>query len=115
MVKIFENATDGEIGWVAGLFEGEGCITIQYGKYPEPRTVYPYVTLKMSDKDVVQRFYKIVGRGSRYTQERPSPRKDMYEWNLFPRAEVQEFIAIIWPYLGERRRARATELKISPA
>jgi len=51
-------ATPEEIAWAAGLFEGEGCITMTSG--------HAVLRLSNTDEWVVRRFAEIVGRGVVY-------------------------------------------------
>jgi hypothetical protein len=112
MAKMFENTDGYDIAWVAGLFEGEGCIARPTHKRTRKDT-YTKVQLGSVDRDIIARFDIIVGAGSIYESTLPSG-KQWYEWNITNIPEVKEFIAVIWPYLGERRRAKATELDLAP-
>jgi hypothetical protein len=53
-----------ELGWVAGLLEGEGCFfvntsgTPQYGPY-----AYARVAVCMTDRDVLERLQEVTGIG----------------------------------------------------
>jgi hypothetical protein len=78
-------ATDSEIAWAAGLFEGEGSCygTVRSDRYNTRRI---RMNLRMTDQDVVERFAKVVGVGSVYgpiQHVRASDGvrlKDVYEW-----------------------------------
>lgn len=96
--------TDLELGWAAGLFEGEGCLTISSGTIPRAK-------LRSTDEEVVRQFHRIVGFGR--VREEPyflkNGHKMQWEWYALKR-EVPDVIALLYPLLGERRRARADEL-----
>jgi hypothetical protein len=66
-----------EVAWAAGLFEGEGCLTITSGQ--------PVMRLNSTDEDAPQRFYEIVGAGKVYG---PYPRKPPRKPVLFGREYV---------------------------
>lgn len=109
---MFENTDVGDIAWVAGLFEGEGCITISRNNNPT-NNLYPRIWLAMVDKDIIARLDIIVGAGTIYTSYLKSGKRE-YKWGLHSKPEIIEFIATVWPYLGERRRAKAIELGLAP-
>lgn len=103
-----------DIAWAAGLFEGEGCFYFGHRNLQ--------ATLQMTDADVVDRFEKIMGFGSRRIVEgghRSDRRgyknewKPSYRWSARNFHHVQAIIAMFWPYFGERRRARAKELLLA--
>src|SRR5437660_7917080 len=86
--------------WLAGLFEGEGCISFT-GKSSV------CVTIKMSDRDVIERCRTVSGVGRIYGPwPRPSG-KPMWEWNVYPVEDVERLLQALLPWLGERRRAKA--------
>lgn len=89
--------------WAAGLFEGEGCLTLSNGRDP-------HAQLKMTDRDVVERFRVVMGFGSLHVHG-PSGlgRKPQWQWDTSTQG-TQALIAMFWPWLGERRRARAKEI-----
>jgi hypothetical protein len=105
--------TTQDIAWAAGLFEGEGCITL-WQKTPESRS-YPRIELGSSDEDVVRRFNDVIGGGKvlgPYTRaghpDRPT-RKPMW-FSRRVGASAREALALLAPYLGERRTARMHEV-----
>lgn len=101
-----QSSTD--IAWAAGLFEGEGCFSAGYR--PSGKA-YVVAVLSMTDRDVVDRFMAIVGCGAIYL--RPDARwnhQDTYMWRVQEAVQVRKVIAMLLPYLGERRRAKALEV-----
>lgn len=102
-------ATPAEWGWAAGLFEGEGSIIVQRHS-PAVR-----LSLKSTDEDVVRRLWAIAGGKMygpyAYIFKDGHARKPFWVWH----AELSQVNAIMlqfWPWLGERRRARALEAGI---
>ncbi len=97
---------DMEIAWAAGLFEGEGSISI-----PREETGFQSLRagLGMTDFDVVARFQDVirVGRCRPYREERPHW-KALMQWTACG-AEAVSAVVLMLPYLGERRTARAVE------
>lgn len=101
-------ATDAEIAWAAGLFEGEGCFHIT--KTPYGGKV-PVLSIQMTDRDVLEKFQRIVDSGRvSGPNVRPHPRKPIYKIDVAERASVKRVTAAFLPWLGERRKARALEI-----
>lgn len=96
------SAATTDLAWAAGLFEGEGCFSFQ------PKA--PRAMLSMSDEDVVRRFHQTVGIGSVHQTKRREGRKDLWTWTAAGFPSFQYIVALLWRWLGTRRRARAREL-----
>lgn len=105
-------ATDLEVAWAAGLFEGEGTITVSHQKgragFAQPR-----LKLSMTDEDVVRRFAAIVGCGSvreaRFDLIQEHWKKQ-WCWYVGNRHEVFATLSLLLDWLGTRRRDRAEEV-----
>lgn len=100
-------ASETEIAWAAGLFEGEGCFYLRHshGK------AYLALTIWMKDKDVIDRFAVLFGLGptSRTRQAKPHWSKqwglDIYGVRALTIAELLE------PHLGDRRSAKLAAIR----
>lgn len=95
-----------DIAWVAGVFEGEGCIRARKGNYGAQ------VSIRMDDQDVIARIHAIMGFGNFYDiQERRSSGRvvTQYNYQIASAEHVIAFLAAVWKYLGARRRAKAAE------
>lgn len=102
------------IAWAAGLFEGEGSIFLVNQKRSNGKTYsYPRMELKMTDKDVVEKFKKVVVFGNIHYKDVPS-RKDNHKvswcWQLTEKELCERVLSSFWPYLGKRRRAKIIDL-----
>ncbi len=108
-------STDAEIAWAAGLFEGEGSFTIQRHKKHSARQgcIVEYAgmgaTLQMTDKDVVERFARILtpvhaGHVREYCHDRPGA-KPLFHWSCKSAEGVCKVIVAFYPWLGARRQA----------
>jgi hypothetical protein len=91
--------------WAAGLFEGEGCIKLH--KVREHRQAYLEVT--STDFDTVERFAAVFDLKVSKPYDR-APWKSSYKVNTGRFETVQAMIVAMWPWLGQRRRARALEV-----
>lgn len=95
---------DAEWAWAAGLFEGEGCISI-VGRRVQ-------LSLNMTDEDVVRRLHCVVGVGAVYgpLQPRMAHYKPQWRWTVSSRADVALVLSMFWPWLGDRRKTKAREI-----
>lgn len=93
-------ATEIEIAWAAGLFEGEGYIV-----FPKGNSVK--LGLEMTDEDVVRKFRNIVACGT-FTGPKQRPnRKPIWTWYINERDQVRNLIERFIPHLGRRRLEKA--------
>jgi hypothetical protein len=96
-----------ESGWLAGLFEGEGYITVRTDT-KRPRIL---LGLSMTDEDVVRRFAQAIGVGTvrgPYAQ-RGLGTKPTWRWTITTRTGSEAVLNRLWDGLCSRRRAKATE------
>lgn len=85
--------------WLAGLFEGEGCIT------RSPTGVR--LQIAMTDRDVIERVDTLFPMTNGiYHRSFVSERKDMYVWEITRAETVRKVLAAIGPHLGQRRTAK---------
>lgn len=99
-----------DIAWAVGLFEGEGCI--MFFKQKHHVLTHVRLALAMTDKDVVDRFCRIVECGKvSPEQRRPKPNhKSVYVWQISNRHDVERILLAFRPWFGERRTAKADAL-----
>ncbi len=103
--------TDLELGWVAGLFEGEGSIVLT--KVKNRKDSYRVMCVVSStDKDVIESFTKIVNFGKMNGPYKPSDsgRKLRYTWDVQNQKECLKFLKLILPQLHSRRSVKALEV-----
>lgn len=99
-----------DIAWFAGIFEGEGCFTIE--KNGNTRLI-----VGMCDKDIIDRIKAMfpIHQNKAPVQPKPvQPRynqpKIRYTWCVSDPGEVKRITELILPWLGERRTAKANEV-----
>jgi len=98
-----------DVAWAAGLFEGEGSITLNRGK--------PVVQLRNCDKEVITRFRRALRLGKIYgpyvnrsaAARDGYPRKDYFAW-MARGDEFRIAVEMMWPWLSRRRQLRAVEV-----
>ena len=87
-----------DIGWIAGLIEGEGSIL-----YMKHNTI---VNVSMTDEDVIRSIVDRLQIGSvvgPYRRDIPN-RKPIWRWHIGDRRSVARLLLAIYPLLGNRRR-----------
>jgi len=92
-----------ERAWAGGLFEGEGCFSLSRGLHPNAQ-------LRMTDEDSVRRFAAAVGVGRITGPYSQKGHKLTWAWTVHSFENVQYIGALLWPYLGARRRRRFAEV-----
>ena len=103
-----------EIAWLAGLYEGEGCLSYTRSRPRGRWNVY----LGMTDMDVVYRFRELVGWPGQIGIVRrgllpgyPENYKTMYRITFGGVSRVTEFTDTLYAQLGQRRRMRIDEFR----
>lgn len=97
-----------EIAWAAGLFEGEG----HCGLAPQRNRDLPTarMELSMTDRDVVERFARVIGYGTVHVNQRPTRNdKPVYRWSISGERAI-EVALLLLPHLGTRRSKRIGEV-----
>ena len=99
-----------DIAWAAGLFEGEGTI------YFNNATSEYKLGLKMTDEDVMEKFFSIVEVGNLYGPYTPKDkklngenRKDFWLWQCWRPSDVRVILKLLLPYFGKRRVEKTIE------
>ena len=106
-----------ELAWAAGLWEGEGCFTNHKARNPTRKDgytnciIYPCASITMTDKDVLDRFVRIIGFGKvngPYFDKR-GKRKPKYQWGVVSK-EAYKLIEMFRPFMLSRRLAKIEEV-----
>ena len=94
-----------KLAWAAGFFDGEGWAN-RSGRSVQSR-------INQSDNDgvpeVLIRFQRVVGCGRLHGPVREEGRRDLYYWDASSRIDVERVATLIWPWLGEVKRAEFLE------
>lgn len=88
--------------WVAGLFEGEGCISTYKGK----RVV---VVIQMTDLDVLEKVQENFGGKILKLKERRAHWKQIYSWRISKTSKACDFLETIKQFLCSRRTEKVNE------
>lgn len=105
-----------KLAWAAGVFEGEGCFSLATRSDRSESKPQACAVLRMTDEDIVHRFYEIIGVGS-VSRHEPSSggTKPFWQWSARGHDSVLRVVTMLWPWLGMRRRFRAEEVVINCA
>jgi hypothetical protein len=96
-----------ELAWAAGLFDGEGSISLagplgrRYASLELPQSS------AMAVPSTLVRFRAAVGAGfvnGPYPPRSPWSRLPQFRWSLGARAQVARVLLILWPWLSEAKR-----------
>lgn len=101
-------------GWVAGIIEGEGSITVHSFEKIGNVYTYPLVKVAMTDEDVIRRLHEWTGLGRVSGPFSPPSRgsnKPHWDWNVNRIAHVEALFSMLWPLLGGRRREQVVRVR----
>jgi hypothetical protein len=102
-----------ERGWVAGLLEGEGCFIVvkeSFKRKDGTHQLAPRVQLKMTDRDVVERFANLVEYKNKITTFYPKGNhKPTYTVVIRGNLAI-ELMLVVRDLMGERRRQKIDEI-----
>jgi hypothetical protein len=94
--------SEAEIGWLAGILEGEGTFLSGQG-------IGIHVT--MTDLDIIERLQAVTGLGHIYVLAlKKEHYKQSWCWAVQRRAHIRHVITAVPPWLGTRRTIAAIRL-----
>jgi hypothetical protein len=103
------DSRDANFMWAVGIFEGEGTFATRGLRAGGA------MRLRMTDRDVVERFAQIVGCGTVYGPYAQQGRKPIWMWACQRKDELEPLVVRMLPWLGIRRQEAATHLLVSLA
>jgi len=97
-----------EIAWAAGLFEGEGSVSLhtRNGKVEGLS-----VDINMTDEDVLLKFKKIIGYGVINGPYQRGKNKPHWQVRVHAYEDALRVINMLYPYMGSRRMSRMDEVR----
>lgn len=101
----FDNElTVGDAGWLAGLIDADGTITVRRTQQPQMRapTFEGIIAVEQEDRAAVERAHAITGRGAICTINH-SGCKPMYRWTASTQ-QARWIAERIWPWLRIKQR-----------
>jgi hypothetical protein len=111
----YHRLSDLELGWAAGLLEGEGIFTIKKGKRKYGSSCTPAVRVVSTDRDVIDRRHELVPAGGvREPTRKTKGGKQTYSWSLQNTEAVLVLLVVAFPLMGEGRQNRLREILSHP-
>jgi hypothetical protein len=101
---------DNELAYAAGLFDGEGSISLT--RHRSNRWPSPQVAVASTDYEVLEWFRAHFGGNIVMKQPRASSHSVSYDWRLTDRRAL-EFLKLIRPYLVIERKIRRIDLLLN--
>lgn len=99
--------SDFELGWVAGLIEGEGSFTIKKTRRKNGFSCQPQLRVSMTDEDVIRRLASLIPIGNVLRAGRKTKGgKDVWMWSLTNSQALIDLMIALRLLMGERRRKR---------
>jgi len=95
-----------DIAWLAGLIEGEGCISWN-GKRDGYGT--PQIQVSMSDRDVVERMATLLESSLRGPYDKGPGNKQQWSTSICGRNAIG-WLMTLFPFFGERRRYKTKQV-----
>ena len=93
--------TETDKAYVAGLFDGEGCVGY-YNANPNP-TDTPYchasVVITMTDESIIRWVQQLFSVGHVSIAKKPQDRRTAYQWQISKKDQVRYILSTIRPYL----------------
>lgn len=100
-----------QLAWAGGLFEGEGGWSQQvYTTTKGINRYYPRANLVSSDLDILEKFQTTVGFGKISPKRTNIGTKCMWVWQTSSVEQTVALCAMLWEWLGSRRRSRIREI-----
>lgn len=100
--------------WAVGLFEGEGCISVHWGRggsrHLHVRYAEASLQIGMTDEEPIRGFHRVVGFGTVVYAHAPSHQrrgaKPLWCWRVRGKY-ARELLAWLYPFLSPRRQEQA--------
>jgi len=96
--------SDLDIGYIAGLLEGEGCFSLRLQGSPR-------VVIGMTDEDTILKIPALLGIG--YVSGpycKGQGRKDVWEWHVGGYKAVARLLLAVYPLMSKRRQQKIYEV-----
>ena len=93
--------------WAAGFFDGEGwASSARYSRRHGGMTSSPMIGVGQAEPELLERFLSIVGVGR---VSGPTP-QGMFAFKAHGLEKVERIAALLWPWLGSRKRQQITRV-----
>lgn len=100
-----------DYAWAAGFWDGEGCVFFSRIRRVAPRQneFYSHISARVTQKDrrILDRFAALFPFGSVHPTLDRKHDRTYWEWRISKVADLEPFLTLLWPYLGETKREQA--------
>jgi hypothetical protein len=100
--------SDVERAYIAGIIDGEGCISPQF----RHGRVHVKVEVRNTNLNLIKWLLSKTGLGHVYTAKNRANWKQTYSWEVFRFAEVRAILKVVQPFLIVKRKQAELTLKI---
>ena len=105
---------DYELGWVIGLFEGEGTMRKKYGRKRKDGSKPNYgiafhIQMHSREIELLNKFKDLVKCGTVYGPYKRKVGNDFCEWIVQKKEDSEYFMKLIYPYLSNRRQEQISK------
>lgn len=104
---------DTDLGWCAGLFDGEGSIGICHRR--AARTYHLGLRIQMTDERTVRHFRDLVGLGTVAWQAARGRRLQSWTWFSGRRSDVAAILSKLLPHLVTKEKEASLALRFLEA
>lgn len=97
-----------ERAWAAGVWDAEGTCYVQTARFPGREYRYARASLTSTDRALVVRFHSVVNVGvlKQRAPRAPLSRLAQHSLQIDAQGDVRALARMLYPYLGEHRRAQ---------
>ena len=105
-VKV-NNPSDAELAYVAGVMDGEACVTILRQKFPRKFQYRLFIVVSNTNKEVILYLHETMGCGRIHPLRRTNAKRDVWmdvwQWQVSG-SEAYAMLLMVQPYLIVKRR-----------
>lgn len=98
-----------DIGWVAGIFDGEGCVHVSKATTPYGVQYQLKLSVSNTDPGMICRLVRLLG-GNFRPEKQKGNRKEVYKWYIQGRGAIR-VIKLMLPYLVTRKEQAEVALE----
>lgn len=94
-----------DLAWIAGFFDGEGCIVIRLGVKSNHYNHMVYVGIGQVEKGsfLLQQLYKVFGGSICFHKSKNNKHGNKYSWGIGAQKAIK-FLLTIYPYLRLKKQ-----------
>lgn len=104
--------TDFEVGWVAGILDGEGCLSICCDLRKRGNYYIPQVIVNNTDKRMLDVLYKLTSFGHVTKRTKYTHQKQSWTWQVRRLSDIAVLLIEVYPYLVTKKEQASVLLKL---